>query len=185
MGHKENDLPFPKNNYALVKCLNELVIQKECQESNICHLIVRPSNPYGPGQVKFNKQGVISTFLYRVIRNQTLETYGSLQNTKDYIYVLDLCYLIFKLIKYNKCGIYNIGSGSNTSLEEILKTVEKVTKIKINIRNNQLKQAQIPSFALDNRKLLKGISEDYEFKTLEKGIAETWEWMKAQNFNHD
>lgn len=182
-GHNESDLPLPRNNYALSKCLNELVIEKECNSNSITHLIIRPSNPFGPGQTKFNKQGVISTFLYRIMRKEPLITNGSLKNSKDYIYIDDLSNLVLKLIYNDRKGTYNIGSGTNTSLENILSSVEKVTKTE-NIRiNNQLKETQTPNFALDNRKLLKDISENYEFTTLEKGIEETWEWMKTQNFN--
>lgn len=178
----ETDFPNPKCGYALSKSLNESIVKSICNSFGINHIIIRPSNPYGPWQKKFNIQGVISTFLYRVFNNEELFIIGSTKNTKDYIFIDDLTDLTLKLIKNNCTGIYNISRNKSLAIKEIIEKIELITETKVGLNQIKADENLIHSFSLDNSKVLSDINElKYNFTSLDDGIALTWRWI--QNFD--
>jgi UDP-glucose 4-epimerase len=77
--------------------------------------IVRLSNVYGPR----NEKGIINLALNKFKKGETLELYGGAQ-TRDYIHVSDVVSAIDIIIKNNFCGVYNIGTGIETSLNDLM-----------------------------------------------------------------
>lgn len=98
--------------------------------------IMRISNPYGPGQVFKNLQGV-APVLINCLRNETpFKVIGSLNDIRDYIFIDDLmeaiCTLIGTRAKHRN-KIYNLGSGTACSLRHFIGTMEAITRKKVAI----------------------------------------------------
>jgi UDP-glucose 4-epimerase len=141
-------------------------------------LILRPSNPYGPRQGHFIAQGVISTFLRKVKKNEALTVFGDGNSTKDYIYIKDLIDLSYDLSFSNEVGIFNLGSGIGTSINQIIDRVKFATKCTIDINYIDKQIYDVDHFVLDISKTT-DLAGNYKFVTLDEGVTKTWDWLNS------
>jgi UDP-glucose 4-epimerase len=117
-------------------------------------LILRPSNPYGPGQSFTGTQGLVSVILGRMKSGEPLQVWGDGSSTRDYIYIDDLINIITQLIKANAEGItLNIGSGVGASLMDVVSVIEKVTNRKIQLEFRPARPMDVPTLILDVTRL--------------------------------
>lgn len=94
-------------------------------------IIVKIYNVYGEG----NTKGVIKEFLERIIKNKPLIVHGKGEYVRDYIHVRDVVKTIIKFIEKNcKSGVYEVGTGIGTSLNELIEILKEVTDKKIKVK---------------------------------------------------
>lgn len=168
----------PISSYGIVKATIEMYLFLFQRLYGFKSLIIRPSNPYGPRQGHFIAQGVISTFLRKVKMDEEITVYGDGNSTKDYIYIDDLIRLTYDLSFSNKVGIFNLGSGVGTTINQIIDQIIKTTGKNIE-RNNVDKQIyDVDHFVLDISKTtnLLGICS---LTSLEEGVFNTWNWLNS------
>ena len=175
------DAPLnPISSYGILKATIEHYIYLYNRLHNLKYLIVRPSNPYGPRQGHFIAQGVISTFMKRVYEGETLSVFGDGLASKDYIYIKDFVSILYKLVEHEAEGIFNLGSGTGTSINSIIEEVNSITGITSAVDYTPQKAYDVSNFILDISKL-KSIVGDFKFTTLNSGMRETWSWIKSSN----
>lgn len=92
--------------------------------------ILRFSNVYGPGQLSSNPYcGVVAKFFESVERNEPMIIYGDGTQTRDFTFVEDAmdAVLIAACSKNSINKVYNVGTGMETSILELAKSIQKVT----------------------------------------------------------
>jgi len=141
-------------------------------------LILRPSNPYGPRQGHFIAQGVISTFLRKIQTNESITIFGDGNSTKDYIYIKDLINLSYELSISKENGIFNLGSGIGTSINQIIDQIKKTTNSIPLISNIDKQIYDVDHFVLDISKT-SDILGEYPLTSLADGVSKTWEWLNS------
>lgn len=101
-------------------------------------VILRPTNIYGP----HNWKGVIHRFLEAKKNGEPLEIYGNGTQTRDFIYVCDVCDSIIKAIdiKFKDILYIEIGTGKETTIKELAKIIGGIYKF-IPLQNIGLKQS--------------------------------------------
>lgn len=123
----ENTKREPISYYGLSKLNIENTILFYHNSKDLKYLIVRPSNPYGPGQNIYGKQGLIAVLIGKIINKQTIDIWGDGSFIKDYIYIEDFIkyfnYLVNNDTAWN--NIYNIGSGVGISVNDVLDAFRK------------------------------------------------------------
>jgi len=127
---KENSICIPFDTYAKTKHLATTLCQKTAEYANKNIIILRPFSIYG----KHDKE---NRFIPRVI-NSCLngEEFDLWEGNHDWVNVVDVVRAIKFFSKKNLPGeIINIGTGIQTSNEEVVKMVEKICKKKVKIRN--------------------------------------------------
>ena len=97
-------------------------------------IILRISNPYGYNQSNYKLQGLIGTVIKTAINNNEIEIWGDGSIVRDYIYIDKLSDLIIQCISINKSGTFNVGSGDENSINEILKKIEKIHGTQLNVK---------------------------------------------------
>ena len=182
-----NDLPIKESNalnpissYGITKLTIESYIKLYSRNHSIEYLIIRPSNPYGPRQGHFLAQGVISTFLRKINKNDSLTIYGDGENKKDYIFVEDLVKYVYSLFSKSKTGIYNVGSGNGVSINDIIGIIQEITQENCKIEFVESKNYDVKDFALDISKVKNETEKDYN-TDIKKGIEKTWNWLKSES----
>jgi UDP-glucose 4-epimerase len=125
----------PISSYGIVKATIEMYMSLYQRIYNIKPLILRPSNPYGPRQGHYIAHGVISTFLRKVLKNESLTILGDGNARKDYIYIDDLIDICYQLSFSDETGIYNVGTGQGTSINEITDKIKTITESDTGIVN--------------------------------------------------
>lgn len=123
----ESVLPQPINHYGNIKLCMENTIRTFNYQMHIKMLIVRISNPYGPGQDHKRGVGFIDAVLKNVMRNEPTVIWGDGNNVRDYIYIENVCDMIVSLMEYNgEYDTFNISSGIGTSQNTIIEIVKEM-----------------------------------------------------------
>jgi UDP-glucose 4-epimerase len=175
---KESSPLTPITAYGGSKMKMEAWTRKISQVIRMPYLILRPSNPYGPYQELSNRHGAVPHLLRSAIRATPFTAYGPDETVRDYIYIEDLAEAVIRLIeggRYNK--IVNIGSGTGTSLTELIALAEKVSGARINLVSAPIRPFDVPKNILDIGRLER-LTGFRPAVTLEDGLRRTWEYLK-------
>lgn len=131
----EDDAATPVSPYGIVKLAIENYLAYFNRKTDLDYIVYRLTNPYGPRQAN-NNQGVIPIFLNKVQNNEELVVYGDGESSRDFLYIRDATRMIVESFNHEtKFKTYNIGSGSQTSLNQIIAAIEKATGTKPHIKH--------------------------------------------------
>jgi UDP-glucose 4-epimerase len=84
-----------------------------------CH-VLRYFNTYGPGQALTPYVGVITIFIHALLKGEPPKIFGDGEQRRDFVHVSDIIQANLAVMRSNKpCGIYNVGTGRATSVNEI------------------------------------------------------------------
>jgi len=122
----ESDEKKPINLYGFTKLIEEEILLSYVKEYGLKGSALRLFNVYGPKMKKGPYAGVIQIFIEKLLKNETPIIHGDGTNTRDFIYVKDVSNAFINAIKLKINGIYNIGTGKETSINELLDTIEKI-----------------------------------------------------------
>ncbi|TVU87590.1 NAD-dependent epimerase/dehydratase family protein [Vreelandella titanicae] len=127
---KEDDATNPICSYGVVKLAIEKYIQMYYHLHGLPYAILRVSNPFGFGQVEGKPLGVVSVFVDKILRNQTVEIWGDGTISRDFIYIEDVTDAIEKSLwtKFDAV-LLNIGCGKPLSLNELLFKISNILNV--------------------------------------------------------
>ena len=101
--HREDDDVFPKSSYGVVKLAIEKYMFQYKSLYGIRPMVLRLSNPYGKYHT-FKRQGVINVAMNDAKEGLEFEVWGDGNTVKDYIYVNDVCKIIYELYEKEAFG---------------------------------------------------------------------------------
>lgn len=174
----ENAVAMPINHYGNVKLCIENTMRIFDIQANAKMLIARISNPYGPGQDFTKGVGFIDAVVKKALAGETVEIWGEGNVVRDYIYIDDLCRMLFDLSKYEgEEVIFNLSSGKGVSQNEI---IEIVRKLNGSIRSvyKASRSVDVESIILDNTKIC-NISNG-KLTEIKDGIKKYYDLLKAK-----
>ncbi|MDD3137458.1 MAG: NAD-dependent epimerase/dehydratase family protein [Lachnospiraceae bacterium] len=157
---KETALPVPINHYGSVKLCIESVIRTFNTQLHTKMRIARISNPYGPGQDYHKGVGFVDAAIKKAIHGETLEIWGDGKNVRDYIYIEDVCKMLYTLIEYEgEEEVFNISSNEGVNqnlvvlaLQELHPSAEVIYK--------SSRSVDVRTIILDNTKIKTIYKED-------------------------
>jgi UDP-glucose 4-epimerase len=127
----EIDKISPLNPYSLSKLLCEKTIKLYSNLYDINYVIFRASNLYG----KYQTRGLVHLMSERALKNSKVEMGNNV--SRDFLNVNDFVNAIMMAIGYNKNGLFNIGTGSSTTLRELIQIIAEILDKKIEIAVNK------------------------------------------------
>jgi UDP-glucose 4-epimerase len=138
---KERCRPNPRSPYAVSKLSAEYYIRTIGDLWGIETVCLRVFNAYGPMQPLPPSHAPVIPYCFRqAVENGTIVVHGSGNQTRDYVYIDDVVNAM-KVASYaekvNRL-IMNVGSGVETSVHEIIKTVIETTGMKPEIVINKM-----------------------------------------------
>ncbi len=122
--HRETDELYPKSSYGVVKLAIEKYLFLYRSLYSIRPMVLRLSNPYGRYHYS-QRQGIVNIALRAAQVGQLFSVWGDGSATKDYIFVDDVCSMVFSLIEkeaYNE--VFNVASGELLSVNEIMAQIQ-------------------------------------------------------------
>ncbi len=170
----------PVSPYGISKLTGEKYLQYFAHDYGLKYTIIRPSNIYGPRQSPDGEAGVISIFLNQLKKSEPLHIFGDGNNTRDYIYVKDIADLCYKAFKRPTNEAYNAGTGIETSVNQLVKIIEKVTRLKAQVVYDPPRPGDARRSVLDCSKAKKRLNWEPKVQ-LKEGIQYVWEWIKQQS----
>ncbi len=117
----ENNKTNPSSPYGESKLKMEEYIQSFSKKHNLNSIILRIFNVYGIGQSS-EYAGVITKFLEKISKNEPLEIFGDGLQTRDFVSVKDVVYLIHLAISNingKRGSIYNIANGKSITIKDL------------------------------------------------------------------
>ena len=147
--------PTPENTaistslvYPTTKHIAELYFDAMCRSHGINVTALRLFNLYGPYQDYFRKQPpLIGYLLTCLIRNHDAILFSSGEQCRDYVYIDDLLELVLLSVsdmQQNPVGgrfvAVNVGSGELTSVNTIIKILEKISGSKLKVERRPAAQ---------------------------------------------
>jgi UDP-glucose 4-epimerase len=151
----ETQICRPMSPYGISKVTAENLILSYNSIYDINYIILRVSNVYGPGFRVGTNQGIIGTLINRAINSQVIEIWGDGTAVRDYIYIDDLIDAIFKACLKNDFGIFNVGSGVGTSINELIEKISNSLGLKLDLCYKNSRNTDVKSNILDIGKFKK------------------------------
>ncbi len=172
---KETVLPKPINHYGNLKLCIENMIRVFNIQNDTDFRIVRIANPYGPGQDYHKGVGFIDAALKRGMSGEKIQIYGSDSIIRDYIYIQDVCdVLAYMGTQPGKHDIINLGSGTGTSMKEILGIVRRLIP-NIEVEYLEGRSVDVPEIYLDNKRLMD--IYPHKLTPIDKGIEKYYNYL--------
>jgi UDP-glucose 4-epimerase len=176
----ETDPTNPISPYAISKLAIEKFLDYFRIRYGLEYLILRYSNPYGPGQNVVGSQGVIPIFLNLAKQGKEITIFGDGKNIRDYIFIDDAIENTKKIAfkRKLKYRIYNIGKGKGSTINGVVLAIQKVTGKKIKIKKMTERKIDVRRIILDLTRVKKEIRYSSSV-SFEKGIEKTWRWVQG------
>jgi nucleoside-diphosphate-sugar epimerase len=173
----ETDPVDPKTPYAITKLAAELLLQTMTQEYRVPVINLRLFTPYGYFE---DNQRLIPHVILRALENKTAEL-SSPNYVRDFIFIEDLVDIFLQILYTNKKyygEIFNIASGKQHSIKEVVATVEKVLGKKIKTAyGKKVSHYQEPEFFQADIAKAKGEFSWNPRHSFEAGITKTIDWF--------
>lgn len=142
----------PREPYSASKASAEMLVNAYALNYGLKAAIIRPFNMFGPGQ---SEDFIIPSIIKQAYQKDTIEL-GNLSPTRDMLYIKDAINGMLTIAEHGD-GIYNLGSGRETSIKEVVESVidiidpaKKYVSIESRRRSNAV---DIPRMCADVSKL--------------------------------
>jgi UDP-glucose 4-epimerase len=115
----------PESIYGLSKYAGELYVNFWARSFNVPACTLRLGNVYGPRQSPDGEAGVVAIFSKLLLSGNTPIVNGSGEQTRDFVYVKDVAAAVGSVVKNRTQGIFNIGTGLETSINTLYKAIAR------------------------------------------------------------
>lgn len=152
----EEALPRPLSPYAVDKLSGEHYLLHYHRAHGLAATSFRFFNIYGPRQDPSSPySGVISIFVERLKSNRPVTVFGDGTQTRDFVYVADLADLLARAVHGSEGngGVFNVGTGTQHSLQQLLASLEKLSGKKIERRHEPARAGDIRHSCADVSRL--------------------------------
>ena len=177
----ETHLLNPQSPYAATKAAADHLAQSFYLSFGLPVATIRPFNTNGPRQ---SARAVIPTIIAQLCAGKRTIHLGNTQATRDFNYVSDTVDAFIKMAESEKTvgQVLNTGSGREISIDDLVKLIAGILKIKVKIttEKGRLRPAlsEVERLLCDASRLreLCGWSPRV---SLEEGLRQTYRWIKA------
>lgn len=189
---KESDAypAMAERGYGWEKLVSEMFCQEYWYERGMKTFIARFHNVYGPyGTWDGGREKAPAALCRKVIEaidtgNLTLDIWGDGERTRSFCYIDD-CVKGIDMIMHCDALIatpINLGSSELVSINTLADKIEKIAKVKLKRKHDLTAPLGVAGRNSDNTFIKKVLK--WEPNTpLDKGLAETYKWIKVQYEN--
>lgn len=178
---KETTAYAPNSPYSASKASSDFLVRSYFHTYGLPVVTSNCSNNYGPFQ---HKEKLIPTIIRKALAGEAIPIYGKGDNIRDWLYVTDHCYGIYKIWKKGVLGeTYNVGGNNEKTNMQVVQLLCEILDQKQPAKDSYTKQISFVEdrlghdfrYAIDASK----ISHDLGWKpkeNFETGIVKTVEW---------
>lgn len=168
----------PSSPYGLAKYASERYLEVWSKLHHFQTVSLRFANVFGPRQDPYGEAGVIAILAKRAVGKEPMRVFGTGKHTRDYVYVADVVLAFLSALDSKAQGTYNIGSGQETSVLDIIQHLSKVVAQELPIDHQPEVVGEMARSSLDARKASTALHWQVSVP-LEKGIRQTYEWFRT------
>jgi UDP-glucose 4-epimerase len=160
----------PISAYGVIKLASEKLVNMYARREGFSARILRCSNVYGEGQPGDRGQGVVATFIAKLVSGEPACVYGDGRIVRDYVYVGDVVSAAMALMERpTHPVIVNVGAGRGHSVSEIIATLEHAAGRELAIDYRPERDFDISEIVLDITRLR--ALTTFEPRPLAEGIS--------------
>ncbi len=171
---------LPASPYGISKLAAEHYLRYTALTHQMQGICLRYANVYGPRQNALGEAGVIAIFTTAMLGGRTPIINGDGRQTRDFVYVDDVVRANLAALGSRISGVYNIGTGRLTSVNDIARLIKEETHYSGAITHGAPKLGEQRRSAI-NPRLAKYRLHWAPNISLEQGIKKTMEWFKQKN----
>ena len=145
---RESHAQQPLSPYGVSKkaVIDYLVAYRELHALEFCALAL--SNVYGPRQDPHGEAGVVAIFAERILRAEPVKVFGDGEQTRDFVFVDDVVDAFVRAATRGGGLVCNIGTGRETSVNELLATMTAqsgatITRVDAPLRPGELLRSSL------------------------------------------
>jgi len=192
-----SEIQSATNPYGATKQMSEQIINDVCSATNIRAVILRYFNPIGAhpsgliGELPIGAPNCLVPYLIQATAGvrSPLTVFGDDYDTpdgtaiRDYIHVVDLAKAHVQSINYlsesnETVSVFNIGTGTGTSVMEIINTFEKETGKKVPYSIGARRAGDVPKTFASTKKAEDILGWKAEL-TVADALRDAWKWQKS------
>lgn len=142
------------------------------------YTVLRYPNVFGPRQDPHGEAGVIAIFTGKMLASESVTINGDGDQTRDFVYVGDCAQAnLLALTVDHEPGIYNLGWGRPTSINEICSVLVNITGYSLPVQYGPAKVGETRHIYLDASKVKKDLGWVPTI-TLEQGLEKTVDYFR-------
>lgn len=173
----EEQAPLPISPYGASKLAGEGYCLAYHGSWGLGTIVLRFANLYGP--FSGHTKGVVSLFYRAIMEKRPLTIYGNGLQTRDFIYVGDLCRAIQLALESDIRGeLFQIATGTETTILALTEQISAVAGQAVHITHSKERIGDI----VKNYSAVSKASQQLGWQpttSLKDGLAKTWEWFQV------
>ena len=175
----EEMIPRPLSPYGASKLAMEGYLSAFRGAYGFKSAALRFSNVYGPRSL--HKGSVVALFFRQIMNGQELTVFGDGEQIRDYVYAVDLVQGILSALQAEVTGVFQLGTGIPTSLNQLIAEIREVVGSLGNFKVNYLdkRDGEIVNTYCDISKAKSSFRYSVP-TTLRRGLVDTWNWFQTQ-----
>ena len=168
----------PASPYAGSKIAGENMVLSYWYAYGLPTVVIRPFNTYGPFQKTGGEGGVVAIFIKKALAGETLQIYGSGEQTRDLLYVDDCARFVVEAGYCDKVNgqIVNAGLGQDVSVNTLATMVEPDPDKIVHVPHIH-PQSEVMKLLCDSRKAKELLGWTPRIG-LEQGLQLTRQWIE-------
>lgn len=153
--------------YAAHKRACEALCRAYADEYELEVSILRLGNVYGPGSL--HKSSAVAAFCKQALQGGPVKVDGDGRQTRDFVHVDD----VVTAILHAEPGLWSVSTGHQTEVRTVAQMIADMACVPLEMvpgRANDAGRSQETDFRV----------RWIDYKPLEDGVRETWEWFRTQ-----
>ena len=171
----EDAVPKPWSPYGLTKLTAEHLCQLYHLNAGVPTVSLRFFSVYGPRQ---RPDMAFNIFCRAALEGRPIEIFGDGGQTRDFTFVADVVAAVRAAAEVSGIDgeIYNVGGGSQVSLNETVELIEEIAGTKLEVIRRDKERGDVLDTGADTEKARSGLG--FEATTpLEQGLAAEFAWL--------
>lgn len=170
----------PLSPYGSAKAAAEVYVGMFGRTFGLDYTILRYGNVYGPRMHFMAQEGlVVAIFARRMLRGEPVTIDWTGEQTRDFIYVGDCAAANLAALERGSRGVYNIGTGRETSINQIFAHLAQLTGYQQPPRRGPAREGDVFRIALDPARAAAELGWRARVD-LEEGLRRTVEYFRAR-----
>ncbi len=148
----ETTTPRPLSPYGAAKLAAEGYLGMFARTFGLQTIALRYSNVYGPYQDGTGEAGLIAITCERLLSGRPPEIRGDGEQTRDFVFVLDVADANVRALQRRVQGVANIGTGIASSVRTVVETLAEVAAFKGTVSMVEGGPGEVRETALETRR---------------------------------
>jgi UDP-glucose 4-epimerase len=171
--------------YAVTKLLGEQYVRFFHEHHGLNAVILRYFNVYGPNEYPGRYRNVAANFFYLAMKNQDLTITGTGDETRDFNFVKDSVRATILASQSPEAvgKVINIASGKETSINELVKIILKLTGSKSKVVYKERRSWDTVTRRFAATDVAKQVLNYQSTISIEEGLTQYYDWLKKQDLH--